>query len=312
MKTSETYWSLNPDDPADYKFSESGVPVNEAESCLYYEFARESESIIRAAKSVRRQLVAGAKRRNQPIRIFPGFEFSMKKFMTRPGILFESILCLRLAAMEKFPTVPWQRLSREDKHKLRGFVANARKAGQGPWDSQFPALKVEIPSDNGREAGDVTLNAWTAKQTAGWVRVPFPEANKKLLELGAPPDFMRFQIVNPVNTVAGFFRANLNYPPDTLRRAFNDWLKTVHPDMNRKMEKIKGRHSPYDKLEALGAMRLRCCCPDYAATRFCGKAYARKQFFDRACERALVHFHALLNLPASERPIHYTKNFRVS
>src|SRR5690349_10318631 len=103
----------------DYDFSK--VPKSELLDCLFYEYMRESKVIRREVGKVRRRMLYSAKR----LDIKNGQSFSMNvrlaKVTYRQGIVFDGMMIAILACGSNFLNVPWQKLSRSEKERLRSF-----------------------------------------------------------------------------------------------------------------------------------------------------------------------------------------------
>ena len=301
---------------ADYDFT--NVPPTELESCLYYEYMRESEAIIQQVENLRLQLSKEAKRQgvklNNSVESWRnlnlvGWNFTVKKVTTSRVMNIEINTLLKLARIREFPNISWQKLSSSIKETLRHFPGKERH-----WLKTYPPLVIETLA-NDPSLGDFTLISWLAKQRQQYKEAPLPEAEifcaltlpKNYFETGAP--LTKF-------FASGFFRINLNYSQPKLRKAFNDWLKENHPKIGKQP---RGRRSPSDQLNALGAMRLRFHCSTLPEAQkliapLAGKArkmrYRRRDNFNRACESALHHFRTLLELSEAHLPIHYTKGWQ--
>ena len=159
---------------ADYDFTD--VPPSELESCLFYEYMRESKAIIQQVKELGLQL---------PNEVASGLKFSVTKITNYPGGLFEAGMFLYLAHNGKFPEMPWQELSNADKKWLLDFPAKARRNDQAYWKKVFPPLMIATPDKNSSLA-ETTLKAWVANENKGWREVPRAVAEKSLAN--APVD----------------------------------------------------------------------------------------------------------------------------
>ena len=109
---------------------------------------------------------------------------------------------------------------------------------------------------------------------------------------------------------------NLGYPPAEIVERFRKWLLKRHPKAAEPPPEKRGRNSDRDRLNALGAMRLRFYCrplsevqkltaPLQAKKR--GLYYSERRGWDRACDRAVDYFREVLNVNGADLPIHYRK-----
>ena len=90
----------------DYDFSQ--VSDREVESCLYYEYMRESEAIISEVENVRRQMLQEMKRQNSKNGDEKQCEIRHKKITKMQGLLEGAMISI-LAGGPEFPIVPWQK-----------------------------------------------------------------------------------------------------------------------------------------------------------------------------------------------------------
>jgi hypothetical protein len=290
---------------AEYDFSR--VPETELNSCLYYEYMRESEMMLLEIKAIRTQLAERARVLGKNLReSLVGFTFKRTHALDIQIHYYEIVLFLELAAVENFPDVPWQNLSGQDRHYLRDFVGKARRSDpRFLRKKEFPPLVIEVLSKK-PSIGESTLNAWKASRKAHSVEIPFTKAQCIFDAKNLAPAMTK-------SLEYGFFQINLGYDQDQLLEALKDWLNENYPHIKEKNQKAPGRKSMHDKLNALGALRLLFHYRTFSAAKPKMKSlkeephglyYEHRESFGRACDSAVSHFRTLLKLSEHHSPIH--------
>jgi hypothetical protein len=225
---------------------------------------------------------------------------TLTKVTQYQGINFEAMIITTLAGrVEKFPHVPWQKLSSSDKQLLRDFPQRAAQVHNENFRAENPMLVLDTTLKDPL-LGESTLDTWKAKRT--------PERYRKV----SPPALGKF-------LVSGFFQINMSYTQPQLCMAFSDWLKANHPKGEEKPPERRGRNTHRDWLNALGALRLRYYCKTFTEAQTKMKLlrentnsmfYEDRRSFNRACDAAVRHFRTLLELPEKYLPIHFTKGWQ--
>jgi hypothetical protein len=282
-----------------YDFSD--VPEDELQACLFYEYLRESAPVRHEVKHVREQFLKQVKDREAKV----GDSFTLGMSYTKVTNLedpFEFAVISILAGTPDFPDILWQKLSHKMKEQFRDFPDRARRLHNEAFLKQNPMLIMDAMLNN-HSLGSSTLNAWKVKRT--------PERYQKVLATHAS-ELERL-------LMSGFFQINMGYTKDQLVDAFRDWLNRNHPRADNKPKERRGRKTARDALNALGAMRLRYCCGTLEQAQQLiaplrskpkGMSYRDRTAFNRACDAAVRHFQALLQLPAGQLPIHFTKGWQ--
>ena len=125
----------------------------------------------------------------------------------------------------------------------------------------------------------------------------------------------------------GFFAVNMKYSHAVLMEEFAKYLRTFEgkamlefpPGASKAANpKPRGRHSYRDPLNALGVMRLRYCCDTFTEAQKMmeslknkpyGMFYERRDYANRACNRALRYFNELFGWLDPDKPIHFTEGW---
>ena len=280
----------------DYDFAD--VPECELLGCLYYEYMRESKAILREASKARRQVLDEMKRRNTKVGDVFSLNLNLTKVTQNQGILFEGTMIAILAGGKHFPRVPWQTLSSSVKERLRNFPQRATEIHNENFRREHPML-VFASSLKEPSLGESTLNTWKAKMT--------------------PKRYLKFASAVEKLLISGFFQINMGYTQQQLCLAFSDWLKANHPNKEAKLPERRGRNTLRDRLNALGALRLRYYCKTFTEAQMKmkplrdkpdGMFYADRRSFNRACAATVRHFQTLLKLSEKHLPIHFTKGWQ--
>ncbi len=278
----------------EYDFS--NVPDEELESCLYYEYFRESKDLIRQVASIRKQWGQEVKRRNAKVGDRISTKVSYRKVTGHPSDMIEPVIMGFLASTPEFPTNPWQRLSEDGKRIMNDFYSRAIRADHEKLAKEKPALQISAFDPR---LGPTTLNDWKVR------KVPKLYAGRDLESLE--------RLI-----VSGFFQINLSYRNEQLADAFHAWLDKIRPHPAEPIKERRGRKNQRDALNSLGALRLRFHCQRLKDAQELthslmdtAKAmhYSDRTAWNRACGRAVAHFRELLQVEKG-LPIHFTKGWQ--
>jgi hypothetical protein len=282
----------------DYDFS--NVPQHELFGSLYYEYMRESETIIREVGNVRQQRLDDEKRRDIKLGVPYSLKINYNKITNHQGIIFEAVMIASLAyAGDKFPGVPWQKLSSSEKKTLEDFPKKASQINNKDYREKNPMLVLNTLLQDPSH-GESTLNTWKTKMMPKLFQKVSKAVQEKFL-------------------VSGFFQINMSYTQSLLREAFSDWLQANHPEGKEKSPERRGRNTQRDWLNALGALRLRFYCKTFTEAQARmkpqmgkpnGTFYGDRRSFNRACAASVRHFRTLLKLSDKHLPIHFTKGWQ--
>ena len=188
--------------------------------------------------------------------------------------------------------MPWSGL--KERQMLKNFHSRAVGKHNERLFSDYPVFIADVaPESIGLLAP--TLEAWESKS--------LPPLFQELTET------QRRGIM-----LSGFMMVNLLHSPELIVDEFKNWLLKRHPDATKPAPEKRGRNSPKDKLNALGAMRLRFYCRTLQEAKQTiaplqkvkGMAYSDRTAWNRACKSAVKHFLEVLDLPDGDRPIHFT------
>lgn len=291
----ETKAARTPVAREEYDFSD--VPEDELERCLYYEYMRESEAIIREVGNVRRRMWDEVKCQKNKPDVPAAVSIKISKITKHQGLFMEAMSSI-LACCSEFPEVPWQRLSVSAKKRLGHFVGKATQMHNKHFRKQLPPLVLDTYLKT-PALGEITLNAWKSRMT--------PKQCQKI------PASDREGML-----VSGFFQINTGYLPDQLIDDFREWVKVNHPKGHEEPKERRGRKSKRDALNALGALRLRYHCRTLGdaqkliaplAAKPHGMGLGERRNWERPCKAAVKHFAELLALPG-QYPIHFTKGWQ--
>ena len=285
-------------DLAEYDFSE--VPDSELEACRYYEYLRESEGLvgeINRLKPLFKDKVCGkALRAGRPL-TWNVWHTKAERHSVRT---IEAIIVTKIAGRRNCPESPWQRLSKEDREVLKEFPKRAIELEEDWLMKLFPALVLEMPATKNAALSRLKLRDW-AKKSYGKL---FPNDGEGLED----------QIV-----FWGFFQIFKSFSHARLIEAFRAWLVEHHPKGAGKPKVGRGRNIVRDRLNALGALRLRYHCRTLNEAQQLiaplkmkpkGMRYSDRTAWNRACETAIQEFQTLLQPPPGHRPIHYTEGWQ--
>jgi hypothetical protein len=148
--------------------------------------------------------------------------------------------------------------------------------------------------------GALNLDAWTSENLPKACRTATDEERQKWL-------------------LRGFFMVNLLYPPDEIVKNFKVWLLKRHPEAGKPAAEKRGRKSYRDRLNALGAMRLRFYCRNFKVAQTLvaplqkkkhGLYYSDRNAWNRACTRSVEYFREILGVKETDLPIHYSKGWQ--
>ncbi len=281
----------------EYDFS--AVPESELCSCAHYEYSREYRGFTEQVESMRQQIAERiAQEANGTVAHDAPFRYRHTKF-TQKGIGGHDLAYLVVLLHRKeFPRIAWGDLTRDAQSTLlQNLPGRAHRSQEETMLENFPPF-----------VGDDMSDANFAIPTlAKWKKVVLPEAYQDI-EQKKNGNWIR----------SGFFAVHLGYPPETLIEGFKQWLEAqTLPQPLPKVEK-RGRKSYRDRLNALGAMRLRYYCRSLSeAQRLVatpgqagGLFYSDRTAWNRACDRAVKYFREILDLAGEELPIHYSKGWQ--
>ena len=274
----------------EYDFS--NVPPDELLDCIHYEYARESARIVTAVEALRSYLyelkakgkIIGGERLTIPIIV--------RKFTNSFVQGYDRAFLLALTGQPHFPRLAWMDLT--ERQTLKNFHSEAVGEHNLEFLSQYPVLIADVVQDNPRLPA-LTLESWETKTLpASFQNVPEALRRRAIL--------------------SGFMMVNLLHSPELIVEEFKKWLLKRHPRANRPVPEKRGRKSPKDKLNALGAMRLRFYCRTLQEAQKTiaplqqanGMAYSDRTAWNRACKSASKHFLEVLDLPEGDLPIHFT------
>ena len=274
-----------------------GVAESELASCAYYEYARECLELCLMVEVIRNQL---RKPDVADLKVGDTFRIQMKypKITKTPGTTFESMVLVSLAGCAGFPRASWQALEPHDKKQVIDLKGQALKIHNKEVAREHPMLTVAGIEE--KQTSGKTLSAWT--------KAKMPENYKNL-----SAERQR------KNLWSGFMMLNLRYPPDLIITEFKKWLLKHHPKAREPKVERRGRNSARDKLNALGAMRLRFYCHTLNEAQNLtlplrntnnGLYYSDRTAWNRACLKSVEYFHDLLDLPDSCLPIHFSKGWQ--
>lgn len=279
-----------------------GVPDEELDPCVYYEYARESRRIIHSVEEFREEL-----RQLPAWKAKPGSHHEVSfKFLAHDssqirGTRFDRNFFMAVAQAADFPTANWQKLTARVKRNFSQFSELAKTDHADDIKSKRPPLVVEADQNN-CDFENLSLSTWAAQKVKE--------------RYGEIPDQMRQSLL-----LRGFFIVDLSQPPPMIEQEFANWLTKHHPKGTEGPPELRGRKSFRDKLNALGAMRLKfyagsfnnaqdkiASLPKRDTKRYF--SYSDLRSWDRASERAFRHFRELLGNHQADLPIHYSKSWR--
>ena len=284
-------------DLAEYDFSE--VPDSELEACRYYEYLRESEGLvgeINRLKPLFKDKVQGKElKAGQPIN-WNVWHTTVKHHSV---CVLEAPIATKLAGRKHCPEFPWQKLAKADRAGLKDFPKRSEADVEASMLESWPALVMDL-SDKDAALGQLTLRDW-AEKTAS-----------KLF----PGEVVSFE--NRI-VFSGFFQIFKSFSHARLIEAFRAWLVEHHPKGAGKPKVGRGRNIVRDRLNALGALRLRYHCRTLNEAQQLiaplkmkpkGMRYSDRTAWNRACETAIQEFQTLLQPPPGHRPIHFTEGWQ--
>jgi len=276
----------------------SGVPDDDLQPCVYYEYARESARITEAVDPLRKQMRERMNVNGAKIGAEYSANFTFKKFTKKHGSHYDAYFLLALAGCSGFPEKGWASLSEEDHRLLTGLPGGAIKMHNQHFQSKYPVFISEVLQD-GNGLADSTLATWVEKKT--------PLAMRKL------PEMRRHLLLS------GFFMVNFLHSPEQIVDSFRKWLLKRHPRASEKVPEKRGRNSQRDRLNALGAMRLQFHCRTLSEAQGIaaplrskehGLYYCDRTAWNRACKRAVEYFREVLDASPKDFPIHYSAGWQ--
>jgi hypothetical protein len=284
-------------EPEEYDFS--GVPKHELSDCVHYEYVRESESFLNEIKNLQSYFFDEAKRQNLQVGEKLDVKFTIN-ITKRESFMFAASIVARLAATGKFENLPWQKLSASVKQALHGLASKGIQNNTGHLLLEHPPLRLEA-SINGVKSQPLAARIWMTDQQGCKIRRKTPAV--------IPEGFL----------VSGAIHINSNYTQQQIVDCFHEWLRTNKVGIEESPKERRGRHTERDKLNALGALRLRYHCRTLAeaqklilplALKRDAMQYSDRTAWNRACDSAIEHFHNLLQLPQDQLPRHFTKGWQ--
>lgn len=211
---------------------------------------------------------------------------------------YDGWFLLALGGRMGFPKVAWQDLEAREREMLKTFPERANERHNEQLVREFPVFDAEVVQENGGLPA-VTLAAWEAKKMPAKYRSVAKGKRRRWL-------------------LTGFMMVSLLYPPDEIVGRFRKWLLKRHPRANKPAPEKRGRKSYRDRLNALGALRLRFYCRTLAEAQQLtaplrdkgGLFFCDRTAWNRACARAVEYYREILDLPEREAPIHLTDGWR--
>lgn len=280
-----------------------GVPDGEVWACVHYEYARESAKIAEYVERLREQLRERLPRRRGAVgKVFTA-KLAFNRFTQTRSPQHDAVFLAALAGRAGYPRVPWQDLKPEDREALKGLPGEAVEMQNAAVLRNYPVFIGEAVQDAGALDG-MTLAAWVQKRT--------------------PPAYKEASVETRAKYIrAGFFMVNLGYTPEQLVEEFKRWLFKRHPGASKPPPEKRGRNSYRDRLNALGALRLRFYCltlPEAQSQAARLKAppqkkdhgpnYSDRTAWNRACSNAVKYFREVLDVKETDLPIHFCKGWR--
>ena len=282
---------------SEYDFS--SVPDGELRACVHYEYARESARIGKIVEGMRvrwrEELPEGEDVVGKKI----GLPLDSTKFTEGHLPMHDAWYVTALGGRDDFPRVAWGDLKAKDRELLKGFPGSAVQMGNDEVLRKYPAF-VGDPAPDAAAFAQVTLGGWEAKRAPAAYKEATGEWRRKWL-------------------LSGFFMVNLGYRPDEIVKRFRKWLLKRHPEAGKPAPEKRGRKSYRDRLNALGAMRLRFYCRTLSEAQKLaaplqkkehGLYYSDRTAWNRACTRAVEYFHEVLDVRKTDLPIHYSKGWQ--
>jgi hypothetical protein len=190
-------------------------------------------------------------------------------------------------------------LEAEDRALLKGFPGKAVQAHNQELLKKHPVFVAEAIQDGGGLEA-MTLGEWATKRQPGAYKDATGEQRRKWL-------------------LTGFVMVRLGYPVDEIVKRFRKWVLKWHPEAGKAAPEKRGRKSYRDRLNALGAMRLRFYCRTLNEAQKLvlplrekehGLYYSDRTAWNRACNRAVGYFHEVLDVRETDLPIHYSKGWQ--
>lgn len=281
---------------SEYDFSD--VPEDELEACVHYEYARESVKIVKFVEEMREQLLDGFPKGNGDLGKTFKLPLKCTKFTKTHESMYDGWILMALASRPGFPRVGWQDLTSDDRQILKAFPDQAVEMHNQDLVRQHPVFIAELVQDN----------CGLAVQTlASWESDKMPALYRKV-----PEDIRRPSLLT------GFMMVNMLHSPDEIVARFKKWLLKRHPRANEHVPEKRGRKSPRDRLNALGAMRLRFYCRTLNEAQKLagplrnkgGMSYSDRTAWNRACARAVEYYREVLDLPENDLPIHFSNGWQ--
>jgi hypothetical protein len=281
--------------PSEYDFS--GIPEDELEACVHYEYARESANVVQMAEELRGQLRDRRPKGNHSFGQTFNLPINYTKFTKTHAPMYDAWFLIALAGRDGFPTIAWQDLKPEDRQALKEFPGQAVAMHNKQLLKEHPVFVAEVVQDDGGLA-TVTLAAWEDKR--------MPALYRKIAKDKRRPWLL-----------SGFMMVNLLHSPDEIVARFKEWLLKRHPRASKPPAEKRGRKSYRDRLNALGALRLRFYCRTLKEAQKTTTPPRDKRLFysdrtawNRACAQAVKYYGEVLDLPDTELPVHFTEGWQ--
>src|SRR6266704_4871647 len=236
----------------------SGVPDSELRACVHYEFSRESRRIAEAVDFLRPQLEAHFRPENTKVGAHIKFKFSFKKFTEKHGFHYDAIFLFELAGCPGFPDTSWPALPAKERQELGKLPDNAIELHNRHFLSEYPVFVSDVPAEFAG-LNETTLSDWKARRTPKAMRGWTAEKQRAWL-------------------LPGFFMVNFLHPPERIVESFRKWLLKRHPRATEPAPEKRGRKSDRDRLNALGAMRLRFYCRALSEAQDLTASLRRKEY----------------------------------
>lgn len=295
-------------DLAEYDFSE--VPESELEACRYYEYLRESKVLTGWIKMFQATVKHELQNLPQPISEGARQRIDAGPYVAKYDVwgtgesggmkdMHQSHVINLLAKHQECAEWPWLKLPQEVRKTLENFPKQAEGLMEALLSAKIPGLAIHLP---GKVAGvgDSAFKEWAEKGYAKF-------ASKEKLHLG------------DVFFLTGFIQIARSHSHATLLKAFAAWLVANHPTGADKPKPGRGRNVARDRLNALGALRVRYHCRTLNEAQELvaplrskpkGMSYSDRTAWNRACEKAIQEFQTLLQSPPGHRPIHFTEGWQ--
>jgi len=282
---------------SEYDFS--GVPERELRSCVYYEYSRESAKVALIVEGLRRQWREEIPQGEDAVGKTFSLPMTFTKFTRNHSPTHDGWFLMTLAGRPGYPGASWRDLKTEDREVLKAFPGKAVEMHNVEMMRKYPMF-IGDPEQDVAALGGMTLATWEATRIPPAYRDASAETRAKYLR-------------------SGFFMVNLGYAPGQIVEEFKKWLLKRHPGANKPTPEKRGRRSYRDRLNALGALRLRFYCRTLSEaqrlaaplrTKEHGLFYSDRTAWNRACSNAVKYFREVLDVKETDLPIHFRKGWQ--